>query len=47
MNITEAVEYIVIHTDSGDYVVPINDGLIDDDDDDEDFDLDVLEGFGL
>lgn len=44
MNITEAVEYIVIHTDSGDYVVPTNDGLIDDD---EDSDLDVLEGFGL
>lgn len=44
MNITEAVEYIVIHTDSGDYVVPTDDGLIDDD---EDFDLDVLEGFGL
>ena len=45
MNTTEAVEYIVIHTDSGDYVVSTNDGLIDDDD--EDFDLDVLEGFGL
>jgi hypothetical protein len=43
MNITEAVEYIVIHTDSGDYVVSTNDGLIDDDD----ADLDVLEGFGL
>lgn len=45
MNITEAVEYIVIHTDDGDYVVPTNDGLIDDDDDD--VGLDILEGFGL
>ena len=43
MNITEAVEYIVIHTDSGDYVVPTNDGL----DDDDANDLDVLEAFGL
>jgi len=43
MNITDTVEYIVIHTDSGDYVVPTNDGLVDDDD----ADLDVLEGFGL
>ena len=42
MNITEAVEYIVIHTDSGDYVVPTNDGLVDDD-----ADLDALEEFGL
>ena len=44
MNITEAIEYIVIHTDSGDYAIPTRDGLIDDD---EDFDLDVLEEFGL
>ena len=43
MNITEAIEYIVIHTDSGDYVVPTRDGLIDDDD----ADLNTLEEFGL
>ena len=43
MNITESVEYIVIHTDSGDYVVPTNDGL----DADDATDLDVLEAFGL
>ena len=43
MNITETQEYVVIHTDTGDYVVPVNDGLVDDDD----LDLDVLEGFGL
>lgn len=42
MNITEAQEYIVIHTDSGDYVVATNDGLIDDD-----ADLDTVEEFGL
>ena len=44
MNITEAVEYIVIHTDSGDYAIPTNDGLIDDDDD---LDLNTVEEFGL
>ena len=42
MNITEAVEYIVIHTDSGDYVVPTNDGLVDDD-----ADLNTAEELGL
>ena len=41
MNITESKEYIVIHTDSGDYVVATNEGLIDDDD------LDTAEEFGL
>ena len=40
--ITESTEYIVIHTDSGDYVVPTDDGLIDDDDD-----LNTAEELGL
>ncbi len=40
--ITERTEYIVIHTDSGDYVVPTDDGLVG-----EDADLDIAEELGL
>lgn len=41
--ITERTEYIVIHTDSGDYVVPTDDGLLPEDD----ADVNTAEAAGL
>lgn len=41
--ITERTEYIVIHTEDGDYVVPTDDGLLPEDD----VDVNIAEAAGL